>query len=94
MRNIALSRSVRNCGSLNSNSAGFHCGTKHSCLLTLLRFWQLAPTNRTHFITWLNQYGELAPGAFDRMDFDFFDFVRVEASHYVSQSQEGLAPLV
>ena len=48
---------------------------------TLLRFGQRTPTNRTHFIVWPDQWCELALGAFDRVDFGSFDFVRVEASH-------------
>ena len=35
-----------------------------------------------------------ALGAFDSVEFDSFDFVRVEASHRVSQIQEGLARVV
>ena len=41
----------------------------------LCKFWQRTPTNRTHFIAWLNHRGELALGAFNRLDFDSFDFV-------------------
>jgi len=48
---------------------------------TLLRFGQRSPTSRTHFILWPDQWGELALGAFDRVDFDSFDVVRVEISH-------------
>jgi len=48
---------------------------------TLLRFGQLVSTNRTHFLSWPNHQVGFALGAFDRVEFDAFDFVRVEASH-------------
>ena len=48
---------------------------------TLLRFWQLTPTNRTHFLSWLNHQISLALGAFDSVEFDSFDFVRVLVIH-------------
>jgi len=80
--------------SLNSHFAGFQSGTRYSYLLTLRRFWQFTPTNRTHFIRWLNHCGELAPGAFDGMDFYSFDFVRVKTSHWTSHSQKVLVLVV
>jgi hypothetical protein len=46
---------------------------------------QRTPTNRADFIIWLNHHGELALGALDRLDFDSFDFFRVEAGHLISQ---------
>jgi hypothetical protein len=48
---------------------------------TLLRFGQRTPTNRTHFLSWSYHQIGFALGAFDRVEFDSFDFVRVEASH-------------
>ena len=42
---------------------------------TLLRFGQRTPTNRTHFLSWLDHEVSLALGAFDRMEFDSFDIV-------------------
>ena len=60
----------------------------------LFRFWQSSPTNRTQSIVWLNHYGELALRAFDGQYFYSFDFVRVKASHWASQTQKGLALVV
>ena len=43
----------------------------------LLRFWQLTPINRTHFILWPDQWCELALRAFGRVDFGSLNIVRV-----------------
>ena len=51
---------------------------------TLLRFWQRTPTNRTHFLSWLDHEVSLALGAFDRMEFDSFDFVKVERGDHLA----------
>ncbi len=56
-------------------------GTRYSYFSTLHRFGQLTPTNRTHFLAWPNHQIGLALGAFDSVEFDSFDIVRVEASH-------------
>ena len=50
-------------------------------LSMLLRFGQLTPTNRTHFLSWPYHQVGFALGAFDRVEFDSIDFIRVEASH-------------
>ena len=60
----------------------------------LLRFGQRTPTNRTHFLSGLYHQVGFALGAFDRVEFDSFDFIRVEASHHVPQIQKGLALVV
>ena len=44
-----------------------------SCLLTLLKFGQRTPTNRTHFLSWHDHQIDFALGAFDGMEFDSFD---------------------
>jgi len=64
--------------SLNSHFARFESDTRYGCILKLLRSGQLTSTERTHFLRTLNHHGELALGAFDRMDFYSFDFGRVE----------------
>ena len=46
-------------------------------LSTLLRFWQLTPTNRAHLLSWPYHQIGFALGAFDSLEFDSFDFVRV-----------------
>ena len=48
---------------------------------TLLRFGQYTSTNRTHFLSGLYHQVGFALGAFDRVEFDSIDFIRVEASH-------------
>jgi hypothetical protein len=63
--------------SLNSHFPKIYSGTRCRDRSTLRRFWQLTPTNRTHFLSWLDQWGELALRAFDRVDFYSFDCVRV-----------------
>jgi hypothetical protein len=60
----------------------------------IFRGWQRTPTNRTHFLSWPNHQVGFALGAFDRMEFDSFDFVRVKVGHLVPQIQKGLALVV
>ena len=60
--------------SLNSHSAAFHSGTRCKSQSTLLRFGQRTPTNRTHFFSWPNHQVGFALGAFDRVEFDAFNF--------------------
>jgi len=51
----------------------------------LNHFWawsiQCVLTLRALFLRWLDLYGELALRAFDNVDFDSFDFVRIETRH-------------
>ena len=43
----------------------------------LRRSGQFTPTNRTDFLSWPNHQVGFALGAFDGVEFDSFDFVRV-----------------
>ena len=80
--------------SLNSYSTAFQCGTRYGCISTLLRSGQRTLTERTRFLRTFNHYGELALGAFNRLDFYSFDFVRVQVGHWASQGQKVLALVV
>jgi hypothetical protein len=55
----------------------------------LLRFGQLTPTNRAHFIVWPDQWCELELGGFNRVDFYSFDIVSVHgvASFLLGKAQ-------
>ncbi len=50
----------------------------------LRRSGQFTPTNRTHFLSWLNHQVGFALGAFDSVEFDSFDFVRVERGDHLA----------
>ena len=49
-------------------------------LSTLRWFWQLTPTDRTHFIVWLDHQVGFALGAFDAVEFDSLDVVRFQGA--------------
>jgi len=51
--------------------------TRYRSQSTLLRFEQRTPTDRTDFLAWPNHQIGFALGAFDGVEFDSFDFVRV-----------------
>ena len=50
----------------------------------LIKFGQLAPINRTLFLSWLYHQIGHALGAFDSVEFDSFDFVRVHKAAWLS----------
>jgi len=85
MKNANLARSPAKVEitSLNSHSGGIYSGTRYGCASMLYKFWQCVPTNRTHFLSWLNHQIGLALGAFDRVEFDSFDTLAFwDATHF------------
>jgi len=44
---------------------------------------QCVPTNRTHFLSWLNHKVGFALRAFEGIEFDSFDFVRIQRGDHL-----------